>query len=130
MNNIKPFKKNKPINNTIDSVFLERQEKEAKKQLRQYCLYRSLENVFKIGLNLGIIAFSITSVKNLLPYNDIQQSQISQIEAEINKVSPRVQRLEENFSTTFDPKSSRRVMKDNTYKVDPNLRPIFFVEER
>ncbi|AUC60450.1 hypothetical protein AA637_04375 [Cyanobacterium sp. HL-69] len=130
MNNIKPFKKSKYLHNNIDTVFLERQKKEEKKRLKQYCLHRSLENILKIGFNLGIVAFSVTSVKNLLPYNDIQQSQINQIQEEINKVSPRVQRLEENFSTTFDPKSSRRVMKDNTYKVDPNLRPIFFVEKK
>ncbi|MBE9221783.1 hypothetical protein IQ215_03655 [Cyanobacterium stanieri LEGE 03274] len=128
MNNIKPFIKNQNSSNTIDTVSLQRQEREAQKRLKQYCFHRSLENIFKISLNLGIMALSITSVKNLLPYNEIQQSQLNQIEQEINEIAPRVERLEENFATTFDPKSSRRVMKENTYKVDPNLRPIFFTE--
>jgi hypothetical protein len=61
-----------------------------------------------------------------LPYNSIQQTQISKIEQEINKVSPRVEKLEESFGATFDPQLTKKVMKQNTYKVDPNLRPIFF----
>lgn len=128
MNNIKPFNKNQYPTHAIDIVSLERQEKEAKKSLKKYCLYRSLENIFKIGINVSIITLSITTVQKLLPYNEIQQQRISQIQAEIDKVSPRVQRLEENFGTTFDPQLTRRVMKENTYKVDPTLRPIFFTD--
>lgn len=128
MNNIKPFNKNQSSTNVIDIVSLERQEKEAKKNLKKYCLYRSLENIFKIGINVSIISLSITSVQRLIPYNEIQQHQINQIQEEINKVSPRVERLEENFGATFDPRLTKRVMKENTYKVDPTLRPIFFTE--
>jgi len=122
MNSIKPFTQN-PSSRPNRELFSPRNKN---RELKQYYIQRAIENSLKITFNVGLISLSIISIQKLLPYNSIQQTQISKIEQEINKVSPRVEKLEESFGATFDPQLTKKVMKQNTYKVDPNLRPIFF----
>ncbi len=128
MNSIKPFTKKYSYDSTNDFYISKREQKEKQRTLKHYYMQRVMENTLKITVNVGLISLSIISIQKLLPYNSIQQHQINQIDQEIQKVSPRVQRLEESFGATFDPQLTKKIMKQNTYKVDPNLRPVFFRE--
>ncbi|MFW9995520.1 MAG: hypothetical protein ACFFD4_26015, partial [Candidatus Odinarchaeota archaeon] len=74
-----------------------------------------------------ISVFALMTIKQLLPYHFVQQEKLAEIDIEIAKIKPRVEKLEENFGTTFDPLLTRKVIEKNTYKVDPNLSPIFFM---
>lgn len=131
MNNIKPFSKTSLTqNNTeqkhIENVLKSRAEKKQQKKVKKKIFQQTVETTLRLTVNLSISALAIFSVKQLLPYHNVQQEKLAEIEGEIAKIQPRVERLEESFGTTFDPQLSKKVMKQNTYKVDPNLRPIFF----
>ena len=116
--------------NHVQSVWDKRALKQEQRLQKQANLKQAIEVSLKISANVGIAVLAIVSFKQLLPYHSIQQEKLAEIDAEIAKIQPRVQKLEENFSTTFDPILNRKVMQKNTYKVDPNLSPIFFTEPK
>ena len=113
----------------VQSVWNKRALKQEQRQQNRANLQKTIETTLKMSANIGISVLAIVSIKQLLPYHLVQQEKIAEIDAEIAKIKPRVEKLEENFGTTFDPKLTRKVMSKNTYKVDPNLTPVFFVEK-
>ena len=114
----------------VRSVQDKRALKQEQRLQRQTNLKQAIEVGLKISANVGIAVLAIISFKQLLPYHQVQQEKIAEIDAEIAKIEPRVKKLEENFHTTFDPAFKRKVMQQNTYKVDPSLSPIFFTKPK
>lgn len=128
---------NRYISNTTsvnNDSYLESATKRALKkeqiQQKRANIEKTIELSLKIFVNLGISCLAIFSIKQLLPYHLAQQAKIREIDGEIAKIQPRVQKLQEDFNTTFDPKLTKKVMEKNTYKVDPNVSPIFFIEKK
>ncbi|MBF2057983.1 MAG: hypothetical protein IGQ45_12395 [Cyanobacterium sp. T60_A2020_053] len=113
----------------IRSVLNSRAEKRQQKKVKKKIFQQTVETTLRLTVNISISALAIFSVKELLPYHSVQQAKLAEIDGEIAKIRPRVERLEESFGATFDPQLSQKVMKQNTYKVDPNLRPIFFKDK-
>ncbi|BAQ64524.1 hypothetical protein [Geminocystis sp. NIES-3709] len=113
-----------------ESVIANRALKKEQIQQKRANIEQTIEISLKIFVNLGISFLAFFSIKQLLPYHLGQQAKISEIDAEIAKIKPRVEKLQEDFGTTFDPKLTRKVMEKNTYKVDPNLSPIFFTKKK
>ena len=113
----------------VQSVWNKRALKQEQRQQNRTHLQKAIETTLKMSANIGLSVFAFFTVKQLLPYHLVQQAKLAEIDTEIAKIKPRVEKLEENFGTTFDPLLSRKVIEKNTYKVDPNLSPIFFVEE-
>ncbi len=113
----------------VESVWNKRALKQEERQQRQADFQKAIETTLKMSTNIGIAVLALISIKQLLPYHDVQQQKLAEIDVEISKIQPRVKKLEENFSTTFDPILTRKVVQKNTYKVDPNLNPIFFIEQ-
>lgn len=126
MNSIKPFTKKNTLTSHAEKVLAEREKKKQLQADKQANLERSIEASIKILVNIGFSCLAIMSIKALLPYHIAQQSKLEEIDLEIEKIQPRVNLLEENFSVTFDPQKSPQVMQKNSYKVDPNLTRIFF----
>lgn len=117
-------------NRHAESVMANRALKKEQIQQKRANIEHSIEISFKIIVNVGISFLAIFSIKQLLPYHLAQQGKLAEIDGEIAKIQPRVEKLQENFSTTFDPKLTRKVMEKNSYKVDPNLSPIFFTKQK
>ncbi|BAQ62030.1 hypothetical protein GM3708_2436 [Geminocystis sp. NIES-3708] len=113
-----------------ESILANRALKKEQIQQKRANLEKTIETSLKIFANIGISVLAIFSVKHLLPYHLVQQEKIAEIDGEIAKIQPRVEKLQEDFGNTFDPKLTRKVMEKNTYKVDPNLSPIFFIKEK
>lgn len=127
MNSIKPFsKKSAPNNKYAEKVLASRAEKKRQQANRQANIEQAIEASLKIVVNIGFSYLAIMSIKALLPYHTAQKAKLTEIDLEINKIKPRVEILEEKFSTTFAPQKAPQVMKKNSYKVDPNLTRIFF----
>ena len=116
--------------NHVQSVWTKRALKQEQRQQKRTHLQKAIETSLKIFANIGLSVLALTSVKQLLPYHSIQQAKLAEIDVEIGKIKPRVEKLEDNFGSTFDPILTRKVIEKNTYKVDPNLSPIFFIEEK
>ncbi|WP_373479593.1 hypothetical protein [Geminocystis sp.] len=117
-------------NHHSNSVLANRALKKEQIQQKRANFEKAIETSLKISVNLGISILAIFSIKQLLPYHLEQQGKLKEIDAEIGKIQPRVEKLEEDFGNTFDPKLTRKVMEKNTYKVDPNLSPIFFIDKK
>ena len=113
----------------VESIWNKRALKQEERQQKQANLRKAIETTLKMSTNIGIAVLAFISIKQLLPYHVVQQEKLAEIDAEISKIEPRVKKLEENFSTTFDPILTRKVVQKNTYKVDPNVSPIFFIED-
>jgi len=111
------------------SAVANREFKKEKIRQKRANIEKSIEVSLKIFANLGISFLACFSIKQLLPYHLEQQAKIAEIDAEIAKIEPRVDKLKENFGTTFDPKLTKKVMEKNTYKVDPNVSPVFFINK-
>jgi hypothetical protein len=116
--------------NHVQSIWQKRALKQEERQQKQENMQVAIETGLKLSVNLGISLLAILSIKQLLPYHFVQQNKIVEIDKEIDKIKPRVEKLEENFGMTFDPLLQRKVVQKNTYKVDPNLSPVFFVEQK
>jgi len=117
-------------NHHSNSVLANRALKKEQIQQKRANFKKAIKTSLKISVNLGISILAIFSIKQLLPYHLEQQGKLKEIDAEIGKIQPRVEKLEEDFGNTFDPKLTRKVMEKNTYKVDPNLSPIFFIDKK
>ena len=129
MNSIKRFRsKGTDKNQHLQKVLAERSQKRELRAYRKANLEKAIEMMLKIMVNGGISYLAIMSIKTLLPYHATQQAKLVEIDAEINKIRPRVELLEEKFSNTFDPQKAPKVMQKNSYKVDPHLTRVFFTE--
>lgn len=114
--------------NHVQSVWTKRALKQEQRQQQRIHLQKAIETSLKMSANIGLSIFALMSIKQLLPYHMVQQAKLAEIDLEIGKIKPRVEKLEENFGSTFDPILTRKVIEKNTYKVDPKLSPIFFVD--
>jgi hypothetical protein len=114
----------------LQSVRKRRTIKQEQRQQKQENIRLAIETGLKMSAHIGFSILAIISIKQLLPLHSVQQEKIAEIDHEIGKIKPRVEKLEESFSTTFDPLLTRKVVQKNTYKIDPNLNPIFFIEEK
>jgi cell division protein FtsB len=117
-------------NRHAESILANRALKKEQIQQKRSNLEKTIETSLKIFANVGISLLAILSIKHLLPYHLTQQEKIAEINAEIAKIKPRVEKLQESFGTTFDPKLTRKVMEKNTYKVDPNVSRVFFIKKK
>lgn len=117
-------------NRHAESILANRALKKEQIQQKRANLEKTIETSLKIFANISISVLAIFSIKHLLPYHLVQQEKIAEIDGEIAKIQPRVEKLQEDFGNTFDPKLTRKVMEKNTYKVDPNLSPIFFIKKK
>ena len=129
MNSIKRFRsKNTDKNKHLQKILADRCQKRELRAHRKANLEKTIEMMLKIMVNGGISYLAIMSIKALLPYHATQQAKLVEIDAEINKIKPRVEFLEQKFSNTFDPQKAPKVMQKNSYKVDPRLTRVFFTK--
>lgn len=112
------------------SISENRALKQQQRRQKRLNTEKAMETGLKMTVNVGITILALLSIRQLLPYYFAQQAKLREIDAEIAKIQPRVDKLEEDFGNTFDPKLTRKVMEKNTYKVDPNLNPIFFIDKK
>lgn len=113
-----------------ESISQNRALKQQQRRQKRLNTEKAFETGLKMTVNISITIIAFFSVKQLLPYHLAQQAKLAEIDGEIAKIKPRVEKLEEDFGNTFDPKLTRKVIEKNTYKADPNLSPIFFIDKK
>ena len=83
------------------------------------------EILLKLGLN-GILAVgAIATLTRLLPYQQIQQIKLQEVQMQVQETERRVGELRNNFNRNFDPQQTRKVMEEQSPRLDPNQRNIF-----
>ncbi|HIK36714.1 MAG: hypothetical protein NZ901_01250 [Geminocystis sp.] len=108
---------------------LQRLRKQKEREEKRLHTQKAIETALKIAVNVTITLVAGLSIKQMLPYHLTQQARLREIEAEIALIKPRVEKLEEEFAETFDPKLARKIIEKNSYKVEPDSRPVFFLNQ-
>lgn len=75
----------------------------------------------------GVIAgLALVGLIKLIPYQLDQQAKFQEVQAEVEETERRVDTLRQNFTRHFDPKQSRNIMQEQSPRLDPNARRIFW----
>lgn len=89
---------------------------------------------FEIAIKLvvnGILSLTaIAALARLLPYQQMQLAKLNLIGVERQEVAARVEILRQEFSRNFDPQQSKQVMQEQSPRVDPQKRRIFWLEQQ
>ncbi|MEM1369251.1 MAG: hypothetical protein AAGG02_14835 [Cyanobacteria bacterium P01_H01_bin.15] len=87
-----------------------------------------LEILLKLSVNVLIAAAAITALTKLLPFRDVQQQKIGEIQTEVKEAEDRLNWLYGNFSRNFDPQQADKARKAYSYRADPHRYRIFLTE--
>lgn len=88
----------------------------------------AMELTAKIIVNSLLSAAAIVTLVKLLPYQFSQQTKLKEVNIEVEEAEKRVNQLRENFRRNFDPQQSKKVMQEQSTRVDPQQRRIIFVD--
>ncbi|QNP29529.1 slr1601 family putative cell division protein [Cylindrospermopsis curvispora] len=102
--------------------------RQSKRHLRQRSqLIMAMEVFGKIIVNLLIISVSISALTRLFPYYWLQQDKLENIETQVKLMKTRVRTLREEFTRNFDPSQAQSIMREHSYRLQPNQRQIILV---
>ena len=78
----------------------------------------------------ALSVFGIVTLVNSIGYNWAQQGKLQHLKTEVQDAKIRTEKINDNFSRSFDPQAQRSVMEDNSYKIAPNRRQIVLMPAR
>jgi hypothetical protein len=85
----------------------------------------------EIGMKLvvnGILSVAaIAALVRLLPYQFTQQAKLQEIRLEVSETEARVNTLRQNFNRYFDPTQAKKVMQEQSPRLDPNQRRVILL---
>ncbi len=99
----------------------------ARKQPKQSVLALTRETVVKLSINGVLIGMSAIALARLVPTHMTQQAQLREVQAELSFTKGRVDQLRSEFNRSFDPMQAQAVMQQESYRIDPNQRPVVFI---
>ena len=89
----------------------------------------AMENTAKLIVNMALVVGAVSTLVKLLPYNISQQAKLQEISTEVKQTESRVANLQTDFNRSFAPEQAKKIMAEQSNRVDPGQRPIFFVEK-
>ncbi|WP_414575986.1 hypothetical protein [Anabaena sp. CCY 9402-a] len=101
-----------------------------KRHLRQRSYkVMAVEVSAKVAVNFVISATAISALVQLVPNHFSQQSKLREVSTEVKQIEKRVSILQAEFSRNFDPRQTKSVMQQQTYKFEPGQRPIVLTNQ-
>lgn len=88
----------------------------------------AIENTAKLVVYIVMVAGGVSALVRLLPYNISQQAKLQEISTEVQVTENRVANLQNDFKRSFDPQQSKKIMGEQSNRVDPKQRPVFLVK--
>jgi hypothetical protein len=88
---------------------------------------QGLEAVTKLVTYSTLSVFGVVTLVNSIGYNWAQHSKLQHLETELQDAKARTEKINSNFTRSFDPAVQKSVMEDNSYKVAPDRLQIFLV---
>ncbi len=100
------------------------------RQRKRLSPYRgmAIENTAKLFVNIVLVAGAVSALAKLLPYNISQQAKLQEISTEVKLTESRVTALQADFNRSFDPEQAKKIMQEQSSRVDPKQRPVFLIE--
>lgn len=89
----------------------------------------AIENTAKLVVNMVLVAGAVSALVKLLPYNISQQAKLQEISTEVKLTESRVADLQTDFNRSFDPQEAKKIMAEQSNRVDPRQRPIFLLKK-
>ncbi len=84
------------------------------------------EITVKLVVNTILSLAALSALLKLLPYQLTQQAKLKEVRMEVQETEMRVDSLRSNFSRNADPNQARKVMQEQSPRIDPNQRRIFW----
>ena len=89
----------------------------------------AVENAAKLVVNMVLVAGAVSALLKLLPYNISQQAKLQEISTEVKQTESRVADLQTDFKRSFAPEQAKTIMAEQSSRVDPRQRPVFFMKK-
>jgi len=89
----------------------------------------ALETTAKIGVNVVISVAAASALVQLLPYHWLQQDKLREIGTEVKLMEVRVNGLQAEFRRNFDPRETKSIMQQQSYRFDPSQRPVVIMNK-
>ena len=97
-------------------------------QPRSYKAVRA-EAATKLVVNGVLLTAAIAALTKLIPYYFNQQVKLQEIQTEVGQTEEKVNHLSSDFHRNFAPQQAERVMQEQTTRVEPNERPIVWLDQ-
>lgn len=81
----------------------------------------------KIGVNTVLAITAISTLVRLVPYNMAQQEKLNELQVEVAAMEEQVANLRAEFDRHFDPQQTMSVMQEQSARVNPNQRQVFWM---
>ncbi len=88
---------------------------------------QGLEAGVKLVTYSMLSVFGIVTLGNSISTNWSLHSKVQRLKTEVQDAKIRTEKINHNFSRSFDPQAQKSVMEDNTYKIAPNRRQIVLI---
>jgi hypothetical protein len=89
----------------------------------------ALETTAKISVNVVISVAAASALVQLLPSHWLLQDKLREISTEVKLMEARVNTLNTQFSRNFDPRENKTIMQQQSYRFDPNQRPVVIMNK-
>lgn len=84
----------------------------------------AIEISLKLVVNGILSVGAIAALVKLLPYQFSQQAKLQELNLEVKETETRVGNLRQNFNRYFDPTQARKVMQEQSPRLEPNQRRV------
>ncbi|MGK7955223.1 MAG: hypothetical protein AB4063_08170 [Crocosphaera sp.] len=85
------------------------------------------EITIKLAVNGVLSAVALFTLFKLIPYQWSQQAQLKEIRVEVEETEKRVSQLRDDFRHNFDPHKIDKVMQEQSPRLHPTQRRIFWL---
>lgn len=118
----------------LETVEQQRHQVTPKRKTRQRSRlspYRgmAIENAAKLVVNVVLVVGAVSGLGKLLPYNLSQQAKLQEISTEVKLTESRVANLQNDLTRSFDSGQTKRIMQEQSIRVDPAQRPMFLLKK-
>ncbi len=85
------------------------------------------EITIKLAVNGVLSIIALFTLFKLIPYQWSQQAQLKEIRVEVEETEKRVSQLRDDFRHNFDPHKVEKVMQEQSPRLHPTQRRIFWL---
>lgn len=89
----------------------------------------AVENTVKLIVNGVLIVGAASALVKLIPYSFSQQAKLHEITTEVKLTENRVDHLQKDFNRYFDPQQSKRIMQEQSNRVEPGQRQVILLNK-
>jgi hypothetical protein len=91
---------------------------------------QGLEATVKLVTCSALSVFGIVTLVNLIENNWSNQEKLHYLKTAVQDAKIRTEKVNTNFSRSFDPHAQQNMMEDHSYKIAPDRRQIVLVSPR